>query len=344
MMALTFVTLAVVSMLIFERKAFCQYFCPVGRTIGVYSELSMSTLRPIDNDVCSNCKTLECYHGNDQVEACPTHQVMGRMQQNSYCISCGQCVISCPHKNVNWALRSPETELAKGAREGTSESVFLLVILALTLFHGITMLPGWEALLNGVAAALNDSGRLLLSFSVLMLVCILVVLSVFIFASWVSAKLIFLKTNSLKNKSEFRKVSRKTFANLGFATLPVTFAYHVAHNLTHLFSESRGFGQVLMNPFGFGVTALSMGEKNMRHVPIINQSLIYMLQLGLIVLAFVIAIRVAHKRIRNVFSPQAGDKGIALSVIVPQTLYLLLISGFCLWLLAQPMSMRMSGM
>ena len=70
LLALLMLVLATVSLAIYENKAFCRYLCPVGRTVGVYSQLAPVELRPIDNDICARCTSLECYHGNDTTEPC----------------------------------------------------------------------------------------------------------------------------------------------------------------------------------------------------------------------------------------------------------------------------------
>ena len=79
LMALLMVVLATISLAVYERKAFCRYFCAVGRTLGAYGAMAPIALRPIDNQVCAECKTLECYHGTKDIEPCPTHLVMGRI-------------------------------------------------------------------------------------------------------------------------------------------------------------------------------------------------------------------------------------------------------------------------
>ncbi|MCP4409397.1 MAG: 4Fe-4S binding protein, partial [Gammaproteobacteria bacterium] len=125
-LALLMVVLATVSLALFERKAFCRYFCPVGRTVGFYAQLAPVELRPIDAQVCADCTTLDCYHGNDTVEPCPTHLVMGRLTQNTYCTSCGNCTQSCPHQNISWRLRPQSLEAISGARPHWDEAWFML--------------------------------------------------------------------------------------------------------------------------------------------------------------------------------------------------------------------------
>ena len=100
LLALFMVVLAVVTLAVFERRAFCRYLCPVGRTVGFYSQLAPIELRPIDTDTCSHCTSLACYHGDEHTEPCPTSLMMGTLQQNTYCTSCGNCIQSCPHDNI----------------------------------------------------------------------------------------------------------------------------------------------------------------------------------------------------------------------------------------------------
>ncbi|MEE1540670.1 MAG: 4Fe-4S binding protein, partial [Arenicellales bacterium] len=160
LISLLMVLLATVSLSIFKRKAFCQYLCPVGRTVGFYAQLSATALRPVDPDLCADCQTLECYHGSDDIEPCPTGLVMGTLAQNTYCTSCGNCTQSCPESNVSWSLRSPSIEAISSARPHWDEAWFMLILLALTAFHGLTMLSFWEDGMNALASYINDSGQL----------------------------------------------------------------------------------------------------------------------------------------------------------------------------------------
>jgi len=116
LMALLMVVLATVSLAVYEKKAFCQYFCAIGRTIGAYSSIAPIALAPVNKKTCEDCTTLECYKGTEDIEPCPTHLVMGRMTQNTYCTSCGACSMSCPHENVSWQLRGVGSEILKASK------------------------------------------------------------------------------------------------------------------------------------------------------------------------------------------------------------------------------------
>lgn len=324
LLALFILVLATVSLAIFENKAFCRYMCPVGRTIGFYSQLAPVELRPIDTAVCANCSSLECYHGTESVEPCPTHLVMGRLQQNTYCVSCGNCVQSCPHRNIAWRLRPQSHEAIQTARPHMDEAWFMLCLLALTGFHGLTMMPFFENWVKALATAIGDSGRLLWSFSIMLFLCLSIPLSIY-------ALLVRLTVKLARVRVEFNKL----FSGLAFTALPLAFAYHLAHNLSHLVRESDGLGALLANPLGIGTQPLSMMEKHMRHLNLlVPQDVLFALQACLIVFGFWISLRVIQHRGGQLTST-AGWR------LFPIILFVIGVSIFHLWLLMQPMVMRM---
>ena len=324
LLALFIVVLATVALAIYENKAFCRYLCPVGRTVGFYSQLAPVELRPIDADVCARCTTLECYHGNDTVEPCPTRLVMGRLQQNTYCLSCGNCVQSCPDHNIAWRLRPQSVEAIQTARPHLDEAWFMLALLALTGFHGLTMMPFFEGWVRTLAAAIGDSGRLLSSFSIMLMLCLSLPILIYTLCVGMTAML-------ARADAGYRKL----FPGLAFTALPLAFAYHLAHNLSHLVRESDDLGSIIANPLGIGAEPLSMMEKHMRIMNLlIPQDLLFALQAGLIAFGFWISLRVIRHR-GSVLSRGAAWR------LAPMVLFAAGVSCYHLWLLMQPMVMRM---
>lgn len=324
LLALFIVVLATVSLAVYENKAFCRYFCPVGRTIGFYSQLAPVELRPIDNDICARCTTLECYHGSETIEPCPTHLVMGRLLQNTYCVSCGNCVQSCPDQNVAWRLRPQSQEAIQTARPHLDEAWFMLSLLALTGFHGLTMMPFFADRVKVLASVIGDSGRLLWSFSIMLFLCLLVPILIYALSIWITAKL-------ARADIGFKKL----FSGLAFTALPLAFAYHLAHNLSHLVRESDGLGGLITNPLGMGTQPLSMMEKHLHHMHLLfSQDLLFALQSGLMVFGFWISLRVIQHRGGSLINSARWP-------LVPMILFVTLVSVYHLWLLMQPMVMRM---
>ena len=62
---LGFVLVAIATSLVFERRTFCRYLCPVGGFIGLYSQVAPVELRVKDRDVCASHREKSCYTGSD---------------------------------------------------------------------------------------------------------------------------------------------------------------------------------------------------------------------------------------------------------------------------------------
>ena len=223
LLALLMVVMATVSLAVYERKAFCRHFCPVGRTVGFYSQLAPVELRPIDAEICAKCTTLECYYGTEEVAPCPTHLVMGRLQQNTYCTSCGNCAQSCPHQNIAWRLRPQSVEAIQEARPHWDEAWFMLILFSLTILHGFTMMPLYDNWVSDLAIVIGDSGQLVWSQLIFFVFCLVAPVAVY---------LLFITGTCLLNTEKV--ALKKVFSGLAFSVLPLGFAYHIAHNLNHL--------------------------------------------------------------------------------------------------------------
>ena len=330
LMALLMVVLATISLAVYERKAFCRYFCAVGRTLGAYGGMAPVALRPINTQTCADCKTLECYHGTNDIEPCPTHLVMGSMTQNTYCTSCGACTQSCPHENVSWRLRKVGDEIIHASRPHTDEAWFILGLMALTLFHGFTMMPYWEDWMRQLAYVIGDSGQILMSFSIGMFVSILIPVLLYLLVIYLT-----------KVIGNIKMEASRIFNALAFSLLPIAFTYHIAHNLSHLVRESHGFWNVLLNPLGTNVAPLSMHEIHMRHMnPILGNDIIFSLQAMLVLFGFWLSLRIARQRLFTVMNSNESSVG-SFIVYIPILLLITGISLTNLWLLMQPMIMRM---
>lgn len=328
LLALLVVVLAVSSLVVFERKAFCRYFCPVGRTLGAYSQLAPVEIRPANDEICTNCQTLDCYHGTDVIEPCPTHLTIGRFAQNTYCTSCGSCALSCPHDNVSWRLRSMIAESRADARPHWDEAWFMLGLLGLTIFHGVTMLPQWEGWIRGLGRIIGDQGQLLITFSIGMTASLLVPVLAFGFLVYLTGRLSF-----------FHVSFRKLFSNLAFTVLPLAFAYHLAHNLNHVIREGDALGAVLANPLGENALPLSAMELHMRHMSLmIPQSALFALQAALMVGGFWVAVLILRRRSQRL-TAMGGD--LSATNLLPMLFFMVTITAFNTWLLMQDMVMRL---
>ncbi|MBF0561796.1 MAG: 4Fe-4S binding protein [Alphaproteobacteria bacterium] len=330
LLALVMVVLAVSSLAVFERKAFCRYFCPVGRTIGFYAQLAPVALRPVDAEVCARCTSLECYHGTKSIAPCPTHLTMGRLTQNTYCTSCGNCATACPSGNVAWQGRSMAAEAGTGARPHWDEAWFMLGLLALTSFHGVTMMSWWESSVQTLGRMIGDSGRFLVTFSFGLAVSMAVPVAAYAVAVAVTQRLV--ATNAAGVPSARKAVSyRKRFSALAFAVLPVAFAYHLSHNLIHLSHDTGTLVGTLGNPLGVGSLPLTRIEHHLLALhPLLPEAVLSALQAGLMVWGFWLAARILHQRGRELVGWRR----------LPMLVFLGGMTAFNVWLLTHDMVMR----
>jgi hypothetical protein len=138
----------------------------------------------------------------------------------------------------------------------------------------------------------------------------------------------------MQTKEEYKRI----FSALALSILPLAFTYHIAHNLTHLVRESAGFWSVVFNPLGINVLPLGMHELHMRHMnPLIADNIIFAIQGLLIIFGFWLALRIARQRLHLI----ENNQGINKSTFIPMLVFISIISFIDLWLLMQPMIMRM---
>jgi len=128
---------------------------------------------------------------------------------------------------------------------------------------------------------------------------------------------------------------RKVFSGLAFVSLPLAFAYHLAHNLNHFVRESSDWAAIMANPLGRDDYSLTMAEKHMRNVNImIPEEVLFGLQAGLMLAGFIIAVMVIRHRGFRLFAAERLQ-------LLPVLLFAMAVTGFDLWMLVQPMTIRM---
>lgn len=329
LMAAAMLFLSMGYLLVFDRKAFCRYACPVGRTLGLYARLAPISVRPVSQGTCDTCKTLECYHGSKTIEPCPTSLVVGRLSQNTNCLSCGNCMQSCPHQNVSWRLRPLGSEAIDQdqARPQMDGAWFMLLLLGITTFHGLTMMPFWGEWVLAIATTIGETGKSLVSFTLAM------------FASFGLPVLIYGAAVGATYFGGGGKTAYKDlFAAFSFAALPLAFVYHLAHNLDHLSRESVNVFVMLLNPLGTGLAPLSPVQRhNQMMDPLFPDALMFTAQSALVVLGFWLAVQIIRHRSRDKLDGGTAQRSWRLW---PMLAFAGAITAMNLWLMAHEMEMR----
>ncbi len=108
---------AVTFSLLFERRFWCRYLCPIGGMNGLFAKLSMIELRAQQGICSATCTTYQCYKGGPQkgegqeTDGCPLYSHPAQLEDNRDCVLCMTCLKACPHRSVELNLRPPGIEL-----------------------------------------------------------------------------------------------------------------------------------------------------------------------------------------------------------------------------------------
>jgi hypothetical protein len=235
-------------------------------------------------------------------------------------------VRACPHDNLAFNLRSFGADLLKKTRFKWDESILAIVLLALTSFHGLTMTPVWQGW-NGLLRAHTGLGPIVV-FTALMILMLLAPMALF----WVGARV------AAMLAGESGVSTGRIFKVFAYAVIPVALFYHLAHNCMHFFMEAGNLIPLLSDPFGFGWNLFGTAGKT--YGAMLSLGTIWWLQITLVVIGHIYGVVVSDRLADTLFS----DKSQAKLALLPLLLTMILYSCFSVWLIAQPMDMRTSGM
>ncbi len=322
-LALAMLGMAVASALIFDRKAFCRYGCLVGRVSGLYALFSPVELRSTDPATCAGCKTMDCYKGNAKGDGCPTFEFPRTMSRNTYCILCTDCIKTCPHDNIAIRARPWGADLVQGGKARADEAILALILLSMTGFHGLTMTPRWAEWSGQFEAALGLGH--VPSFTILMTAILVVPIAVY----WALAKLAALAGGL---------PTRTVFLHYAYSLLPIALFYHLAHNAEHFLMEGPKIVALASDPFGWGWNLF--GTAGMTMPPLVTLEGLWILQVFFVLIGHLYGLWIAEKTSRRLIS----SRWRSFVAQLPMLAAMILSSVISLWLLSQPMEIRISAM
>ena len=125
--------------LVFEKRSFCLYVCPVSGFQGLYSQFAMAEVRRKDPEICKNHKVKTCYVGNECGYGCPWMLTPFNFTKNTYCGMCLECFKSCPHDNMAFNLRPPGVDLLVDEKRGLDEAWKAFIMLGIAMVFFLTM-------------------------------------------------------------------------------------------------------------------------------------------------------------------------------------------------------------
>ncbi len=128
---------------VFRQRTFCRFVCPVGGFLSLYSMPAPLALRAKDADACGGCRDKACVAGNERGWGCPWLVQPNRLERNSACGLCLECLKTCSRGNMSLFLRAP---LLDRRLEGYDEAWKAYLMLALALAYSLVYLGPWGSL------------------------------------------------------------------------------------------------------------------------------------------------------------------------------------------------------
>ena len=135
-MVVGIVSSALIFFLVFERRTFCRYVCPLSTLIGTVGSMgSVAGFRTKDREVCLSCRTKDCMRGGENGYGCPWYTWPGSADSNLYCGLCTECFKSCPEGNIGLFLQKPLTSVVAPARRRADVAWGVALLWGLVLYQ-----------------------------------------------------------------------------------------------------------------------------------------------------------------------------------------------------------------
>lgn len=292
---LAFFALALLTGVLFERRTFCRYLCPVGGFIGLYSQLAPVEVRVKDHAICVTHKEKSCYTGNERGYGCPWLVFPAALDKNTYCGMCTECLKTCPLDNVGLYVRPFGQDLANRNGRRLDEAYKAFIMLTCALAYSIVLIGPWSPLKQMA----YDVGTLeWVMYAVGFLAANLALVpGIFLGCAWLARRW---------SKGKFSL--RKTFVEYSYALIPLGLAAWVAFSLSFVLINFSYAWQVLSDPFGWGWNLF--GTADWTWTPYLS-GLVPFLQIPVLLGGLVAAIGVALRTAREQRVPSRAALPIA---------------------------------
>lgn len=248
---LGFVLVAIGTSLVFERRTFCRYLCPVGGFIGLYSQVAPLELRVKETAICASHTEKTCYTGSDEGYGCPWLIFPGGLANNSFCGLCTECLKTCPHDNIAIFVRPPGADLLKTTGHKLDEAYKGLIMLACAFIYSAVLIGPW-GVLKQTAQAVGTPGWF--AYAAVFLALNLAILPGLF---WLAVRAGHaLDSRSLRNSPGLKKL----FSDYAAVLVPLGLAAWVAFSLSFVLVNFSYAWSSLSDPLGWGWNLLGMAN------------------------------------------------------------------------------------
>jgi hypothetical protein len=306
---LGFILLAVVLSLVYEKRAFCKYVCPVGGFIGLYSLTSPLALRVKDSQVCLDHTEKDCVRGNEFGYGCPWMAYPGNLTRNLDCGLCTECLKTCPKDNVTlfWQPVGQDLTVQKG--RSLDEAYKAFIMLSCALLYSAVLLGPWGWIKSWA------NMHTLPHWAIYALGFITINLLIVPGAFWLVAA-------AAKRLSRQQTETRKLFVDYAYSLVPMGLAAWIAFSLGFVLVNGSYALNVISDPFGWGWNLFNTAQ--LAWSPIATDWIGF-LQVGTLTAGLMFAIHTAFKIARQ----HNADPRLAFRAVLPVAAFLSMVTlGF----------------
>jgi polyferredoxin len=329
--------LAVVIGVLYQRRTFCRYLCPIGGLIGIYAMFSAVELRSKDRQVCLDHKRKDCYLGNECGYGCPMFEMVPTMDSNKACTFCGECVKSCPKDNIVLRIRPFFKDVWTARKRSLDEAALAVVLIGISIFVTGDMLKPWAGWMQ-TAMAWIPARQLGIQYAYTIEVITKSIL--FFSVSLLIIPGFMVLTAAISNRMVGpgnHKGLKQTFITFGYMFIPIGLSMHLAHNLGHLLNESRKIVPAvkravnIYTPFYVGEPDWQLGAK-----PLIEHAVLYWIQMGIFFVFFGFSLYAGYRLAMMNYR----DSRTAFRALIPMIVFSFLLMMVNVYLLNLPMAPR----
>ncbi|MBE9182348.1 sigma 54-interacting transcriptional regulator [Oculatella sp. LEGE 06141] len=242
---------AVIFSLIYERRLWCRYLCPIGGMNGMFAKLSMIELRSTQQVCGSQCSTFGCYKGSSGTPVnfanplptegqasggCPLYSHPAQLQDNRDCMLCMTCLKTCPNRSAQLNLRFPASDLLDNHQGFWAEVALLLLLLGGVFMHHAPTILNWL----GLSSISLNADRVLTSILIALLLLSIPALSTY-------------GTHAI---ARFFDPEQPGYLTVIYAYLPLTLAANLAHYIPAAMTEAGQILPVFARTLGFSGAGL----------------------------------------------------------------------------------------
>ena len=234
------IVVGVILSLVFEKRSFCLYVCPVSGFQGLYANMGMIEIRAKNKAICDKHPIKTCEVGNKKGYGCPWLLKPYEFKRNTYCGMCMECFKTCPFDNMSVNLRPPGTDLLVDQGRGYDEAWKGFIMMGVAILFYVAMMGRWGWMKDWVRG--KTLGGWLTFVALHAALNMLVIPGIYFIFIWLSKTFSGVKDIRLK----------KVFVNFSYILIPLGLAAWIAFSFGFLFPNGSYILHIISDPFARG--------------------------------------------------------------------------------------------